>query len=324
VTSPSTFIKGVAFIGNTAYWGDAVDATVTGFFGTLDMSNPTFVVSQSSIVDDTGGGAGQGSLPSHGLTYDAFSGCMILSSKDQIWQLCPESDGAFHIVAKVPTGLSCTHPNGNPYCSQVNWDQTAVDGEGHLFAANNDGDLLFIDYSKSAIKSISDPSNYAKLQFLAVALDDIANVIVPQANGCPATKGFWHNHSWPAGSATVGGVVYGGAPNHTMTIGGITYSQADLLSFLPTGSRSQAGGNGFRIGGSQLIAAILNIANGSPDTASLDATISAMNTELTGHDLRGAKPSNPLNADLVNFGPTLDAYNGSAGSLGCTEGAPGD
>jgi hypothetical protein len=323
-TSPSTFIKAVAFIGDTAYWGDAVDMTVTGFFGTLDMSNPTFVLSQSSIVDDTGGGAGQGSLPSHGLTYDSFSGCMILSSQDQLWQLCSKPDGAFHIVAKVSTGLACSHPSGNPSCSQVNWDQTAVDGAGHLFAANNDGDLLFIDYSQSATKSISDPSNYSKLQFLAIDLDDIANVIAPQASGCPATKGFWHNHSWPTGSVTVGGVVFSGAPDYTMTIGGITYSHADLLSLLPTGSRSQAGGNGFRIGGSQLIAAILNVANGSSDSASLDATISAMNTELTGHDLRGSKPSNPLNADLISFGSTLDAYNSSAGSLGCTEGAPGD
>jgi hypothetical protein len=323
-TSPPTFIKGVAFIGDTAYWGDAVDKTVTGSFGTLDMSNPTFVVSQASIVDDTGGGAGQGSLPSHGLTYDPFSGCMIVSSMDQIWQLCLEPDAAFHIVAKVSTGSACSHPNGNPSCSEVNWDQTAVDGAGHLFAANNDGDLLFIDYSKSATKSISDPSNYSKLQFLAVALDDIANAIAPPPNGCPATKGFWHNHAWPTGSATVDGVVYSGAPSYTMTIGGITYSQADLLSLLPTGSRSQAGGNGFRIGGSQLIASILNIANGLSHSASVDAAISAMNTELMGHDLRGPKPSNPLNADLISLGSTLEAYNDGAAALGCTEGTPGD
>ena len=320
-TSPATFIKGVAFIGSTAYWGDAADLAVTGSFGTLDMSNPTFVVSQSSIVDDTGGGAGQGALPSHGLTYDSFSGCMILSSSDAIWQLCPEPDAAFHIVAKVSTGSACTHPSGNPSCSEVNWDQTAVDGAGHLFAANNDGDLLFIDYSKSATKSISDPANYSKLQFLAVALDDIANVIAPI--GCPATKGFWHNHSWPSGGATVDGVVYSGAPDYTMTIGGITYSQADLLSFLATGGRAQAGGNGFRIGGSQLIAAILNIANGISHSASLDATIAAMNTELTGHDLRGSKPSKSLNADLIDFGSTLDAFNDSAAALGCVEGTPG-
>jgi hypothetical protein len=106
-----------------------------------------------------------------------------------------------------------------------------------------------------------------------------------------------------------------------MTIGGITYSHADLLSLLPTGSRSKAGGNGFRIGGSQLIAAILNIANGSEHSA-IDATILAMNTKLNGHSLLGSKPPNPLNADLINFGSTLDAYNSSAGTLGCTEGTP--
>ena len=142
------------------------------------------------------------------------------------------------------------------------------------------------------------------------------------ANGCPATKGFWHNHPWPTNSSTVGGVLYNGT-NGSMTIGGILYSFADLKSFLPTGSRAAAGGNGFRIGGSQLIAAILNIANGSPHSASLDAAISAMNTELFGQDLRGAKPPNPLNADLINFGTRLDSYNSSAGSLGCLEGTQG-
>ena len=43
-TNPPTFIKGVAFIGATAYWGDADDLSITGSFGTLDMTNPTFVV----------------------------------------------------------------------------------------------------------------------------------------------------------------------------------------------------------------------------------------------------------------------------------------
>ncbi len=341
-TNPNTFIKSVTFIANTAYWGDAKDASY-GFVGRLDLSNintPGSVFAAtallgSEIVDDVGATASsplgsQGALPSHFLEFDSFSGCLILSSSNQIWQLCPDSNTPprFHIKAKIGIpdisgpGPFCSHPTGNSYCSFVNWDQTSVDGKGHLFAANNDGDLLFIDYSGSAAKSIADPANYKKLQFLAVTLDDIIFAAAPPANGCPATKGFWHNHPFPKNSVSVGGVLYNGATG-SMTIGGITYSQADVLSFLPTGSRAPAGGNGFRIGGSQLIAAILNIANGSPHTASLDATISAMNTELMGQDLRGATPPNPLNSDLIAFGSTLDAYNSSAGSLGCVEGTPG-
>jgi hypothetical protein len=48
-----------------------------------------------------------------------------------------------------------------------------VDGHGHLFAANNDGDLLFIDYSASG--NIGNVANYTKQQFLAASLDDIVN-----------------------------------------------------------------------------------------------------------------------------------------------------
>lgn len=342
-TNLSTFVKTVAFLGNVkspAYWGDAKDGHY-GFFGTLDLSTigtpgSPFPIALSPIVDDVGAtptspAGSQGMLPSHFLEFDSFSGCFIMSGKNQIWQVCPDptTSGQFRIKAKIGiphisgSGPFCTNPIGNPYCGFVNWDQTTVDGKGHLFAANNDGDVLFIDYRHSATKSIADPTNYAKMQFLSVALDDIvfAPAPPPPANGCPATKGFWHNHPFPKTSVTVGGVVYNGATG-SMTIGGITYSQADVLSFLPTGSRAAAGGNGFRIGGSQLIAAILNIANGSPHTASLDATISAMNAELTGQDLRGPKPPNPLNSELINFGNTLDAYNSSASSLGCVEGTP--
>jgi hypothetical protein len=170
-------IRGVDFIGNTAYYGTANDGVVLGHFGTLDLGS--FATADSAIVDDVNptSPAGQGALPSHGVTFDSFSGCMILSSSNQIWQLCPNASTppVFHIRAKVSTPTTCTHPAGNPGCGGSNWDQTTVDGKGHLFAANNNGDLLFIDYSGSATKNIATLANYSKQQFLAVTLDDVVN-----------------------------------------------------------------------------------------------------------------------------------------------------
>jgi hypothetical protein len=168
VSGVSSFLRGMDFRKGVAYWGDAPDA-LTGKFGTIDLT--TYITSLVPIVDDLGS-VGQGSLPSHGVTYDSFSDCFILSSANKIWQVCPKTDGKFHIAAKVTTPVDCTHPTGNIYCSFNNWDQTSVDGKGHLFAANNDGDLYFIDYS--ATKNIGTAS-YTKLQFLAVSLDDIVN-----------------------------------------------------------------------------------------------------------------------------------------------------
>ncbi len=186
VSGPDAFLKGIAFMGNTAYYGDA-DDELLGHFGTLDISNPTFVTAEVGIVDlvDKGSPAGQGSLPSHGVSFDPYSGCFILSSGHMIWQLCPDPSLAntFDIVAKVSTISTCLHPTANPTCGQVNWDQITLDGQGHLFGANNDGDLLFIDYSGSATKSIGDSGNYSKLQFLAVALDDIATAPITSLPG---------------------------------------------------------------------------------------------------------------------------------------------
>jgi hypothetical protein len=315
-------LRGMDFRQGVAFWGDAPDQSA-GKFGTIDLS--TYITSLVTIVDDTGGGAGQGALPSHGVTYDSFSDCFMLSSSNQIWQLCLNS-GAYHIVAKITTPAATNqNPVTNPGYAFDNWDQISVDGKGHLFAANNDGDLLFIDYSSSATKRIDDGTNKKSQQFLAADLDDIVNgggAIVP--GGCPATKGFWHDpslHPWPSTSITVGGVSYDGT-THSMTIGGTTYTQAQLLTIMPTGGNAGVG-NGFVIGGSQLVAAVLNIANGAAHSGTVDAAIAQMNTLLTGQNLLGPTPSNPLNNQLKTLGGILDAYNSSASSLNCPEGTPG-
>src|SRR5262249_44334846 len=141
---------------------------------------------------------------------------------------------------------------------------------------------------------------------------------VPPATGCPATKGFWHDpskHGWPDTGVTVGGVIYEGAPLRGMFIGGYHYTQIQLLSLMPP---PPAGGNGFVILGSQLIAAVLNIAAGAQHSASVDASISKANTDLSPPDGRmvgtaygvgtavNPKPAN--NATLIGDEPPLDDY----------------
>jgi hypothetical protein len=54
--------------------------------------------------------------------------------------------------------------------------------------------------------------------------------VPPQATGCPATQGFWHKADrWPSFNKAIDGVIYNGATNKSMTIGGITYTQGQLL-----------------------------------------------------------------------------------------------
>lgn len=326
VTGTDKSLRGIAFIGNIAYYGDGLDNVITGHLGVIDLT--TYATTRVTIIDDVNPGspAGQGSLPSHGMEFDPFSGCLMVSGANQIWQLCPDAVAAntLHIVAKVSTPTTCTHPAGNIYCTHVSWDQTSVDGAGHLFAANNDGDLIFIDYSHSATKSISDAANYSKLQFLAIALDDIANGGgAPPPGGCPATQGFWHKASrWPsvASAVTIDGVTYN--PDKSMTIGGTTYTQAQLLLIMPSGALHTGG---YVNALSQFVAAVLNLVAGAQHST-IDSTISAINTALdgqpaflTGNSLNPSFPAS-LQTLLNSDEGALDAYN-SATNLGCTEGS---
>jgi len=62
-----------------------------------------------------------------------------------------------------------------------------------------------------------------------------------QGTGCPATQGFWHKAShWPTVSGTADGVTWDKSAK-TLTIGGTTYTQAQILELLPSGSLHSGG-----------------------------------------------------------------------------------
>jgi hypothetical protein len=66
-------------------------------------------------------------------------------------------------------GLAGNDTSNTPF----QFDQGAPDGHGHLFVADNGGDLLFVDYSQGPHK-VADAGNFVDHQFLAATLDDLA------------------------------------------------------------------------------------------------------------------------------------------------------
>ena len=54
----------------------------------------------------------------------------------------------------------------------VTLDQGTVDGNGYVFVASNQGQLVFVDYSGS--KKIGASGNTVSVQFVESALDDVA------------------------------------------------------------------------------------------------------------------------------------------------------
>lgn len=147
-------------------------------------------------------------------------------------------------------------------------------------------------------------------------------VTPPTGGGCPATKGFWKNadkHPFP------------GTLKFPVTIGGVAYSEADFYTILGTPPQ---GGNAVLIMGSQLVAALLNIAAGAQHSSAVDAEIVAAE-KLLQVGLPGGPPgvtfpinmttgfvdsSTELGTAMTTIGTFLDGYNGANFNT-CTEGS---
>ena len=137
-------VRGVIFdpLNSTWYYGTAPDGGA-GDFGTVSFSGTTATLTRIA-----------GDKFAHGLTFDPFTGTIIFSSQNVITQYDPGT-GIFLDLTSLPFG---------------NYDQSAVDGKGHLFLASNSGDIVFVDYSSGGFVT----PVFTDHQFLAEALDDIA------------------------------------------------------------------------------------------------------------------------------------------------------
>jgi hypothetical protein len=127
--------------------------------------------------------------------------------------------------------------------------------------------------------------------------------VPPPTNRCPLTQGYWKNHAdaWPVTS---------------LTLGSETYTQAELLTLLRTPVRGDAS----LILAHQLIAAKLNIANGS-DPAPVSATIADADSLLSGFTGKlpyHVRPSSPSGQARVGDAATLDGYNNGQLTPDCT------
>jgi hypothetical protein len=130
-----------------------------------------------------------------------------------------------------------------------------------------------------------------------------------QPTVCPQGLGYWKNNpdAWPASALP-------------MTLGSQTYTKTELLTILKTRIGSGPKADASLILADQLIAAKLNIANGS-DPAPVSSTITDADGLLAafgGNKLPyKVKPSSAIGHMMVNDANTLDSYNNGLLTSGC-------
>jgi hypothetical protein len=130
-------------------------------------------------------------------------------------------------------------------------------------------------------------------------LDDVSVTAAP----CPQSQGYWKTHpdAWPVDS---------------LTLGSQTYTKTELLTILRTATKGDAS----LILAHQLIAAKLNIANGSGEPAPVPSTITDADSVLSGFSGKlpyNVKPSSPNGQAMVTDATTLDNYNNGLLTSGC-------
>jgi len=164
-------ITGMAFVPDPP---GAIATAIGSGYGDYTVGGKNYAVFYTSNMNSDAGGGNFGALNmntfaatqlqsnvpgAHGILYDPLTGDLILGGGNTIDQISPTS----------PTGIlsSYVDPNNDTF------DQGAVDGQGDLLFASNNGDLLFLDYSGSG--QVGTPT-FATDKFLNSALDDLAPI----------------------------------------------------------------------------------------------------------------------------------------------------
>lgn len=147
----------------------AFDASGNAYF-TKSGSSGTGSFGRLNLNTFAGTTTGSGVNFAHGLAFDPYTGNLIMVGNNQIAQV--STAGGMPTIATITL-------------AGTNWqlDHVKVDGNGHLFAASNDGTLVFIDYSASGI--ISGAGSFlataaATAPGTSLNLDDIALLPPPE------------------------------------------------------------------------------------------------------------------------------------------------
>ncbi len=164
----SSNVDAIAFDNGTAYYTNSNTGGM-GSFGTINLQTGH----KSHLLSD---------VPAHGMTYDPYTGDLMLFGGKEIAQYSPT---AGKIVSTL-TVKSLTSSVTSSLTFTV-FDQGWVNGRGQLFAAANSGQLVYVNYAQSGLVGTSTHSQ----TFLKSYLDDVVGTPVSAASmptACPGSE----------------------------------------------------------------------------------------------------------------------------------------
>jgi hypothetical protein len=269
----------------------AANLIVNGDFETGDFTGwtVTHAPSGSNIFVDHG--------PFPDTTLGAFFGAAG-PAFDSISQTFATTPGAFYTLTFFyqVTNLGMPIPAHNGF--DVLWNGVSIGGGLFPQFDVNPGWITptFHLQATSALTTLQfNGRNAPSFDFL----DDVSVTAAP----CPQPQGYWKNNpdAWPVDS---------------LMLGSQTYTKTELLTILMTATRGDAS----LILADQLIAAKLNIANGSGEPAPVPSTITHADSVLSGFSGKlpyNVKSSSPNGQAMVTDARTLDNYNNGLLTSGC-------
>ena len=145
LTGEDTEVTSIAFDGSGRAYYTSSGPGGGGSVGLIDLKSFTTTRKLSGVP------------AAHGMVYDRFTGDLLLFGRNHVAQIDPHS---MAIVSDLEIKAGVT------------LDQGTVDGNGYVFVASNQGQIVFIDYSGS--KKIGASGNKVSVQFVAPNVDDVA------------------------------------------------------------------------------------------------------------------------------------------------------
>lgn len=155
VAAPDPNVDAIAFANGQAYYTSSMP-DAPGDFGTINLQTGQETQLLTNVP------------AAHGMVFDPYSGMLVLTGMNEIAQINPQDPT--QIASSTTVALTGSSPYFNVF------DLPWADGQGQLFAAANNGQLVFLNYAKSGLVG---SASTVQTVTVDTYLDDVVGVLGP-------------------------------------------------------------------------------------------------------------------------------------------------